>query len=474
LYYNVTNPGPSISGMKSFSYINSDMGKQFPMIKKSYGGGESDWFNKRFSVSEFGGYIDGLPSSYINGSVSNSTSSFDLNVPENPWQITKENFTDARSACNAVFGSSRGNISNILGYCGTALGVPQQKGTQSVVRFEPGTSYTQPLYGCASVMRAVIKTVSFQFNGTGLAGLTITAIQDKKFKSGQEPLWGIESADFRMGDAPPLWGLIDPAQKENFKNMTFAQKPDLWLPGYIGATSFGYSAVSSGQNLPGVDFYTDALAFAYAVGFGQSDSSFDYSGSNNLGVYNKWVNMSATSEGAAKIINLIWTDAAANSVIGTKSWFPEQPNTLTKRADNSGTTIGQVFVPVNQYSRRVRYHLPYAIPAFIVLAIFASVFCISFIFAILGQAGPSRMKMLLNKTSVGRVITLLLHPVELAAGAPTKVWADKLGRISIDYTGDIPRSAALGVKHPEAMNSYDPILKGGASIRLQEIKRPFS
>lgn len=93
LYYNVTNPGPSISGMKSFSYINSQLGQEFPMIKKNFSGQESTWLNRRFSVAEFGGYIDELPTS----STSNSSTAFSLNVPDNPWQISTRNFSDART-----------------------------------------------------------------------------------------------------------------------------------------------------------------------------------------------------------------------------------------------------------------------------------------------------------------------------------------------------------------------------------------
>jgi hypothetical protein len=361
-------------------------------------------------------------------------------------------------------------MSNILGYCGTMLGTPQQKSQQSVVLFEPGASYAQPMYGCASVMRAVIKTVSFQFNGTGLAGLTVTNIQDKQYENEQAwPTWAVEAADQRLRDGAPLWGLIAPEEKEKVKNMTLVQKPDLWLPGYLDTLSAG-SPVSSGQNLPGVDFYARALGVAYSIGFGSSDNLFDYSGANNLGVYNKWANMSKTPEDAAKIINLIWTDVAANSVVGTKNWFAES-NTLTRRAEGD---TEQVLVPVNQYTRRVRYHLPYAIPALIVLAIFACVFCISFVMTIFGQSGPGRMKVFLTKTSVGRVMTSLLRPDELAAGAPAKFWAERMGRMYIDYVGNVPRSAMLG-HHLGAMSSeiYDPMLgvKGPASIGLRELKR---
>jgi hypothetical protein len=97
LYYNVTNPGPSISGMESFSYINSELGQQFPMIKSNSSGQDSSWLHKRFSVAEFGGFIDGLPTGgFGNDTLTNQTSEFDLNIPDNPWQISKDNFTDAR------------------------------------------------------------------------------------------------------------------------------------------------------------------------------------------------------------------------------------------------------------------------------------------------------------------------------------------------------------------------------------------
>jgi hypothetical protein len=102
LYYNVTNPGSSISGMKAFSYINSNIGKQFPMIVSNTSG-TSDWSYKHFSVAALGDYIDGVPSSDFNGSVLNSTTGFDLNVPDNPWQVTTDNFTDARESYPVPF-----------------------------------------------------------------------------------------------------------------------------------------------------------------------------------------------------------------------------------------------------------------------------------------------------------------------------------------------------------------------------------
>ncbi|KIV99780.1 uncharacterized protein PV09_08586 [Verruconis gallopava] len=477
LYYNVTNPGSAISGMKAFSYINSEVGNQIPMVKNNFSGQESEWSNLRFSVAEFGGFIDGLPQGgFGNESLTNTTGQFDLNVPDNPWKITADNFTDARDDCNAVFGYSLGNVSNILGFCGSALGTPQEKGAQSIVRFEPGSSYSQPLYGCASVVRAVIKTVSFKFNGTGLGGLSVTGIEEKQYASEADyPLWGVESAGMSLVDGNPLWGIIDPAQKDKFKNMSFVQKPALYLPGYInGATDLGLPPVVTGSNLPGIDFYSKALAFAYSTGARASSSAFDYSGDNNLGVYNKWASMSGTPEGAAQIINLIWTDAAANAVIGTKSWFASSDVKLAKRASGDASADVQTGVPVYQYIRRVRYHIAYAVPAFVVLTIFLCSFLFSFVMTVVGKTGPARMRLFLQKTSVGRVMTSLLHPEPATASAPTKQWAGSLGKMHIDFMGAIPRGAAVGMQ-PAAMHSevYDPMLQGKApvAIGLQEVKR---
>lgn len=97
LYYNVTNPGTAISGMKAFSYMDSDLGKQISMLTTNYSG-QSDWQNQHLSTTTFGGLIQGLPQSTFNGSLVNSTTTFDLNVPLNPWQITTDNFTDARKS----------------------------------------------------------------------------------------------------------------------------------------------------------------------------------------------------------------------------------------------------------------------------------------------------------------------------------------------------------------------------------------
>jgi hypothetical protein len=186
--------------------------------------------------------------------------------------------------------------------------------------------------------------VDFKFNGTGLAGLTVVNITDKQYESRESwPTWGIEIGGERLREYSPLWGIIDPTKQTRFDaNMSLVQKPDFFIPGLVPTD--GLASVSGAQNLPGVDFFTNALSVAYTIGIGSSDTFMDYSGSNNLGLYNKWANLSQTPEGAARIINLLWTDVSANSVVGTKSWLPDAAP-LRKR-DETGQQ--EVLVPVTE------------------------------------------------------------------------------------------------------------------------------
>lgn len=73
-----------------------------------------------------------------------------------------------------------------------------------------------PIYSCITVSQALLRTVSFRFNGTNdLSGLTGVDIADKVY-SGEEtmPLWGVENIGNTTGmtlhDVKPIWDLISP------------------------------------------------------------------------------------------------------------------------------------------------------------------------------------------------------------------------------------------------------------------------
>jgi hypothetical protein len=112
------------------------------------------------------------------------------------------------------------------------------------------------MYSCISATKALIKTVSFRFNGSDdLSGLSVTGLGDKIYPNdASKPVWGVENTDMFLADASPLWGLVEPQQGN--VNISTLQKESLWLPGY---SVMGDAPPAQGyQNLPGVDFHSHA------------------------------------------------------------------------------------------------------------------------------------------------------------------------------------------------------------------------
>lgn len=254
------------------------------------------------------------------------------------------------------------------------------------------------MYSCISTVKASIKTVSFRFNGSDdLSGLAIAGVATKTYPDdASKPLWGVEHSDIFLKDAQPLWGLVSPESASHLKLDTL-RKESLYLPGYTdGSSTIGY------QNLPGTDFPSLALSNTFSVG-PLSSTKVDYSGASNLAMYRLWQELSRNASDAGKILNLIWTDIATNLVLGTKGLQPGDV-TLTKRDKQSGTSSNMPTVTI--YTRRVKYHYPYGIPAFLTLALAAATFFATTCFMLLGSARLSSMRLLLEETSVGRLLAL--------------------------------------------------------------------
>jgi hypothetical protein len=258
---------------------------------------------------------------------------------------------------------------------------------------DPGSYWSIPLYSCTTGIKASIKTVSFKFNGTDdLSGLKVTNITPKAYHNdSSKPLWGVENTGLNLRDAFPLWGLVLPETASQL-NLSTLRQEHLWLPGSGELGTF--STLPNGDNLPGMGFYKDVLAGTYDVPGGVH--SFDYSGATNYALLKRWGQLSRTAGGTAQILNLVWTDLAANYVLGTRGL------TTPSSGDTSIPEISVTF-----YGSRVRYHVVYGIPAFILLGLTAFV-CIFTVGSILVQgSGPQRMRSFLSETSPGRIFTSL-------------------------------------------------------------------
>ncbi|PGH10001.1 hypothetical protein GX51_00267 [Blastomyces parvus] len=432
IFLNVSNP--RTKNLEPFAYMNSEMNKTFPLEK----GSVLIYPDKLMTDQVFGNYLK-LPSRLTN-STSNSTGSGD--VYPNPFHITTANFTSIHTLCQGAGGLDYANITNIGVVCGMAFGAPRLgDGSRSLI-FEPGSSWTVPLYSCASGARAVIKTVDFRFNGTdGLNSLVIDSIRDKTYaKDADKPLWGVEHSESRLNEVEPLWGLVSDEYKGR-DDISVIQKESLWLPGYAGgliATPAGYS------NLAGINFHTHAFQTTYDIGTSPPSGVTDYSGQTNMAMYAKWQDLSFTANTTARIINLVWTDIAANAVLGTKGWISQNQARVARRDDGDGQgspqprNNDQREVPVFVFRKVIKYDLKFAIPAFLALVFTLVILSTTCLLCLFGRARPSRMRKYLFYTAAGRIMASFVYPNQIDPQSPTKEWNKSVGFKRIAVNGPVP------------------------------------
>jgi hypothetical protein len=118
--------------------------------------------------------------------------------------------------------------------CGNLYGVaipddPDQS------EFQIDSMAGQPVYTCASSVKAMIKTVEFTFNGTSsLSNLLVSSITDKNYTNTKdEPLWGVEKTNlfqnFNISDINLLWGLVNDIYENDTEISTIRGK-EFYLP----------------------------------------------------------------------------------------------------------------------------------------------------------------------------------------------------------------------------------------------------
>jgi hypothetical protein len=354
---------------------------------------------------------------------------------------------DKAEICAGSKSSSPANINSSIVGCGLVYGAARRTDGGSELSPQPGSQWSVPVYSCAASVRAQLRTVTFLYNGTGtaagtspsLSALTVTTSIPKPYPSPLDiPLWAVENITptTPLASVQPLWGLLGPAANATIPpaltaNLTTSHQPILRLPGTVTATSPltnspDYIPDKIGQNLPGVDFYAQALQNVFAISRPGSvgyEGYADYSGLTSLALYKKWMDLSATADGTAQIVNLVWTDIAANAVVGTRGW--------SSLGGGGGSDDGQaqVLVSVTPYARRVRYRLAYAAPAIVVLVLAAGVVAAALVLLALGRTGAGKVRRLLDATSAGRLMGRVLWPAKAGAvaSAKTKEWVQVVG-----------------------------------------------
>ncbi|CZR56720.1 uncharacterized protein PAC_06609 [Phialocephala subalpina] len=421
LYLNITNPHNDTTGEHAFSYLNSEIGKTFPLpiYEQATGTYDSLAMDTTFM------YHLNMLGSY---GIANSSSPADSGPPPNPFDITSSNFSDISVICAGAGGQDFANITNIFVGCGLMRAIPQRQDSGPSIIYESGSRWSQPLYTCATAAKATIKTVDFTYNGTdGLKSLTVQSVKDKVYPTeDSKPIWGVENTGnaYLISNIDSIWGLVSPTWATS-PNISTVRQESLYLPGY-GASTSGPLPITT-QNLPASEFYATAVGGAYQIG-DSSIASTDYSGESNMAMWVRWQGLSKSAQTAALIPNLVFTDYAAAAVVGTKGVLGPG-NTADRNLVN---------IQVTPTVQRIRYHYPFAIPAFIVLLGFLLMTAAAIVTLVFGDSGVAKMRRHLRQSATGRVLTTFLCPEESVLELKEKEWSKRFGKLEIDMSGECP------------------------------------
>lgn len=330
------------------------------------------------------------------------------------------------------------NINTIFVECASIQGSPQRQDSGNSLIFDSGSNWSQPLYTCASSVKATIKTASFSYHSTSngdnvLSNLIVTNIQDKVYPNEQSmPLWGVENTgdSYHLNELTLVWGLISEEYANN-ENVSALRAPSLYLPGYsVNAllTNIGY------DNMPGSEAFIGAMGAPYSIS--KETLSFgaaDYTGITDVSMWVRWQNLSKSAESVSRILNLIWADTAAAAVVGTKGVL------------GPGNTGSENVMPilVTPTVSKVKYHWPYAIPALIVALLLLIITVAAIITTIFGDNSIARLRLHLQRLSAGRIFTTFLVPERKPMTTRNKEWARGSGKTIIDLGGKFPTAAGI-------------------------------
>jgi hypothetical protein len=469
------------------SRISSSVGDQYELDSNDFTT-RSEVYSEAFTYNDYD-VIASIPSGYGYGdlpvNVSNSThyvySADGVNTTveilwPNPYNISTANFSDSgpMELCRFFLGGDSANTTNLDIACGTlySSGYPQSGPRQQTP--EPGSKWDRKIYSCASATKVSLKTVRFFHNttGIGLSKLQILNITDKVYaNTSAQPLWGMETTkpQMNLSEIDPLYGLINPSLADRAINLTtLPGSPHIYVPASYSSTRYGsLSTLFSDTNLASIAGPGSAWEAAYNTLPSASTANpvrFDYTGRSDIAMSEEWVALTANATGAAHMLNLLWTDIAANGFVGTRSWLTKgrlPPNLadtgipalseLDRRQEGVGNasitpapanTQGVMrddtvaSVPVYVYVHRVRYRWIYAIPALLCLAM-VGIICLGALVSIVLGGTIARIRYYLQHLSTGRVLGAFLYPTWRAdqgrnvVSSDTKDWIAIVGNRSV-------------------------------------------
>jgi hypothetical protein len=310
-------------------------------------------------------------------------------------------------------------------------------------RLDPGTNWTFPIYSCATALKASIKDVTFRINSSAsLSNLHVVNVSPQKYSSEKSlPLWAVENSGMNISEIVPFWGVVDD-KYESTADLFTRRAASLYLPAGQSEDSVISTASDSAAGARGPLAVLTALydTAASSAGTGSTQGVPDYSGYSNYPTFLKWQGLSRTAQTSSNILNLIWTDLAANYLMGA---------TIGVSSGDAASASATRQVEVQSFSHRITYDIRYAIPAFVFLLIYVAIFTSALLLWILRRARFAYLRSLLNQTATGRAATMEGAGKEFRT-LSTRKWITTYGNTDIG----IRKKSDTHGDHPSPRNTH--------------------
>jgi hypothetical protein len=88
----------------------------------------------------------------------------------------------AAELCAGTTAYSNVNINGSVVGCSLLYGAANRTDGGSPLIGDPGSPWSIPIYSCATAVKATIRTVTFQYNGTGIKALNIMGTTPKQYQ----------------------------------------------------------------------------------------------------------------------------------------------------------------------------------------------------------------------------------------------------------------------------------------------------
>jgi hypothetical protein len=287
----------------------------------------------------------------------------------------------------------------------------------------PGSKWSRPIYSSVSAIKGSLKTVHFELKGDALLSkLEIKSIAAKHYKSETEwPIWAVEMIPtINYEYAPerqvsPFWGTVNEETAHSADIMTL-RRPSLSLP--ASDSLFSYDKVNAIDSVAGANVPLGLLGSIYD-GYGIQDAIPELAGSNEWRLLQRMSQLSSDATTAGQIINLLWTDLAANALVGTKS--------VLSHSDGSDPRDSALML-ARAYENGLAYDWRYAVPALAFAGLYVALLAWSMVLFCTSRLSLSKLRFMLNQSSAGRSMTTERYQASAEPDfANTKKWAKTRG-----------------------------------------------